>query len=154
MRAIIQRTLGARVEIGGRISGQIEQGLMILLGVSENDTAQEAQFLAKKIANLRIFPDEQEKMNLSLLDIDGQALVVSNFTLYANSKKGNRPSFAAAGRPELAEPLYQQFMRELVAQGVAQVQSGEFGADMQVYIQNDGPVTIFLDTDEIMPGKR
>ncbi len=153
MRAIVQRVAAARVEIGQETVGEIGQGLMILLGVSETDTIAEVKFLAKKLVNLRIFTDENDKMNLSLADIDGEALVVSQFTLYGNCKKGNRPSFIAAGRPEISEPLYEDFVHELIALGVREVATGRFGADMQVYIQNDGPVTLMLDTDEIMPAR-
>ena len=106
MRAVVQRVAASRVEIGGETVGEIGQGLMILLGVSGEDTEEEMRFLAKKIVNLRIFTDENEKMNLSLMDIGGEALVVSQFTLYADCKKGNRPSFISAGRPEISEPLY------------------------------------------------
>ena len=153
MRAMIQRVAAARVEIGQEIVGEIGPGLMVLLGVSEGDTQAEVQFLARKLVNLRIFTDENDKMNLSLMDIDGQALVVSQFTLYGNCKKGNRPSFIAAGRPDLSQPLYEDFVHELIALGVSKVATGQFGADMQVFIQNDGPVTLLLDTDEIMPKK-
>ena len=108
MRAVVQRVAASRVEIGGETVGEIGQGLMILLGVSGEDTEEEMRFLAKKIVNLRIFTDENDKMNLSLMDIGGEALVVSQFTLYADCKKGNRPSFIAAGRPEISEPLYEK----------------------------------------------
>lgn len=151
MRAVVQRVAASRVEIAGETVGEIGQGLMILLGVAETDTEEEMRFLAKKIVNLRIFTDENEKMNLSLMDIGGSALVVSQFTLYADCKKGNRPSFIAAGKPPVSEPLYEAFVHELIALGVEKVATGRFGADMQVYIQNDGPVTIVLDTDEISP---
>ena len=151
MRAVIQRVTASRVEIAGETVGEIGAGLMILLGVSGTDTEEEMRYLAKKIVNLRIFTDENDKMNLSLMDIGGEALVVSQFTLYADCRKGNRPSFIGAGRPEISEPLYESFVHELIALGVEKVATGQFGADMQVHIENDGPVTIVLDTDEIMP---
>ena len=150
MRALLQRVKASRVEIEGTIAGQIEEGLMILLGVQEGDTPKHAEFLASKAANLRIFSDEEGKMNLSLLDKGFGALVVSNFTLAADCKKGRRPSFVKAGDPHIANGLYEHFVSQLKALGVKQVPTGQFGADMQVFIQNDGPVTILLDTDEIM----
>ena len=154
MRAVIQRVANAQVEIDGKIRSKIGQGFLILLGVSQEDSMAQAEYLAKKCAGLRIFEHENEKMNLSLLDVQGEALVVSNFTLYGDSKKGYRPSFATAARPEQAIPLYERFVELLRENGVWTVLTGEFGADMQVTLQNDGPVTIFLDTDHIMPQKR
>lgn len=151
MKAVLQRVLSAGVTIDGQTVAQIGPGLMILLGIAEGDTSKEAQFLAEKVAGLRIFSDTEDKMNLSLLDIGGNALVVSNFTLCADSKKGRRPSYTAAARPEQAEPLYELFVSQLAQAGVPQVQTGRFGADMKISILNDGPVTIILDTDEIMP---
>ena len=124
---------------------------MILLGVTQSDTTEQAIWLAKKCCELRIFSDEQDKMNLSLFDADGEAMIVSNFTLYADCKKGRRPAYVRAARPEQADGLYLRFVEEIRSLGIKNVQTGEFGADMQVSITNDGPVTIFLDTDEIMP---
>ncbi len=151
MKAVIQRTKSASVTIDGEVVGQIGQGLLILLGICPADTPSQAQFLAEKLANLRIFPDEEGKLNRSLLEVEGQALVVSNFTLYGNCRKGRRPSFVGAARPEVAIPLYEQFMENLKQAGVQKVDHGEFGADMQVSLVNDGPVTLVVDTDEIMP---
>lgn len=151
MKAVIQRVQNARVEIDGEITGQIGQGLMVLLGITEGDTMDEVRFLAKKLVQLRIFTDSEEKMNLSLADVDGEMLIVSQFTLYGNCKKGNRPSFIAAARPEQAIPLYEGFIAAVRELGVGRVETGRFGADMQVFIQNDGPVTIVVDTAEIMP---
>lgn len=150
IKAVIQRVLSARVEIDGKIFGEIQQGFMVLLGVVENDSDQEADFLAKKVSELRIFTDSNEKMNLSLLDIEGQLLVVSQFTLAADCSHGRRPSFINAARPEKAIPLYERFVSESQRLLKKEVKTGVFGADMQVYIQNDGPVTIILDTDIIM----
>lgn len=147
MKAVIQRVTSANVVVEGETLGAIEQGYLILLGVHEDDTEAEADLLAKKVVNLRVFEDEDEKMNLSLLDTGFSCLVVSQFTLLANSKKGNRPSFVAAARPEKAIPLYERFMEQLRANGVGDVQHGKFGADMAVSLVNDGPVTIILDTD-------
>ena len=151
LKAVIQRTKSASVTIDGEVVGQIGQGLLILLGICPADTPSQAQFLAEKLANLRIFPDEEGKLNRSLLEVEGQALVVSNFTLYGNCRKGRRPSFVGAARPEVAIPLYEQFMENLKQAGVQKVDHGEFGADMQVSLVNDGPVTLVVDTDEIMP---
>lgn len=153
MRIIIQRVSEANVKIDDKIVGEIQKGIMILFGACKGDGINEAEFLAKKAANLRIFEDENEKMNLSLLDIDAQALVVPNFTLYANSKKGNRPSFTKTADKEVALNLFRYFKQKLKEQNVKKVEGGEFGADMKVFIVNDGPVTIILDTDEIMPKK-
>ena len=151
MKAVLQRVLSAGVTIDGQTVAQIGPGLMILLGIAEGDTSKEAQFLAEKVAGLRIFSDTEDKMNLSLLDIGGNALVVSKLTLCADSKKGRRPSYTDAARPEQAEPLYELFVSLLTQAGVTNVQTGRFGADMKISILNDGPVTIILDTDEIMP---
>ena len=147
MKAVIQRVTSASVVVEGETLGAIDRGFLILLGVHENDTEAEADLLAKKVTNLRVFEDDDEKMNLSMLDCGYSALVISQFTLLANTKKGNRPSFIAAARPEVAIPLYERFMEQLKANGVTDVQHGEFGADMAVSLVNDGPVTIVLDTD-------
>ena len=153
MKAILQRVTAASVTVEGKVVGRIGPGLMILLGVGEGDTPREAEFLAAKCAELRIFTDPQDKMNLSVRDIGGQALVVSNFTLCADCRKGRRPSFVKAARPQEAETLYEYFADRLAEEGVSRVERGIFGADMAVEIHNDGPVTIFLDTDQIMPKK-
>ena len=147
MKAVIQRVTSANVVVKGETLGAIDRGFLILLGVHENDTETQADLLAKKVANLRVFEDDEEKMNRSMLDCGYSALVISQFTLLANTKKGNRPSFIAAARPEVAIPLYERFMDQLKANGVTDVQHGEFGADMAVSLVNDGPVTIVLDTD-------
>lgn len=148
MRALLQRVTSARVEIEGEVSGQIEAGLVVLLGVGKEDTEAEGRQLLDKILQLRIFEDDQGKMNRSLLDVAGQLLVVSQFTLWANCRKGRRPSFIDAGPPAIAEPLYQWFIDQAVAAGVAAA-AGRFGADMQVHLVNDGPVTIWLDTADL-----
>ena len=150
MKAIIQRVRTADVTIDGACTAKIDKGLVILLGVAQNDTPGMAEYLADKTANLRIFEDEAGKLNLSMLDIGGAALVVSNFTLVADVKKGRRPSFIEAARPETAEPLYMHFVEKLRAAGVPDVQTGSFGADMLINIANDGPVTILMDTDALM----
>ncbi|MBP3435222.1 MAG: D-tyrosyl-tRNA(Tyr) deacylase [Clostridia bacterium] len=145
MKAVFQRVYNASVTVDGRTTGSIGAGALILLGVLREDTEAHAALMAQKIANLRVFTDDQDKMNLSLLDIGGEALVVSNFTLAANCSHGRRPEFFAAARPEQAEPLYERFMDELRALGI-RVASGEFGADMTVNMNGEGPVTILLDT--------
>lgn len=147
MKAIIQRVAHASVKVDNEIVGAIEKGFMILLGVGKDDTEKEAELLASKVANLRIFCDEADKMNLSLLDTGGEALVISNFTLCADSKKGNRPSFINAKEPVEANALYEKFCLFLKENGVKKVAKGIFGADMKVELLNDGPVTIILDTD-------
>lgn len=144
MKAVIQRVRNAEVKVDGKITGQINQGLLIFLGVGPEDTEKNADELVQKISNLRIFRDKEEKMNLSVKDIDGEILVVSQFTLYANCKKGNRPSFIEAAPPEKAEKLYEYF-KEKCKKEVKNVQSGIFGADMKVSLINDGPVTIILE---------
>ena len=150
MRAVLQRVTSAQVKIEGEIKGECQQGFLVLLGVKQGDTEKEADFLANKVANLRIFSDENDKMNLSLLDIEGEALVISNFTLYADCSHGRRPNFLNAEKPEKANELYEYFCTRLKEQGVKSVEKGEFGADMKVSLLNDGPVTIILDTEEIM----
>lgn len=146
MKAIVQRVTSSKVSVDGDVKGSVNKGFNILLGVEEDDTEYDAEILAAKIAKLRIFEDENGKMNLSLLDIDGEILVISQFTLCADLKKGNRPSFVFAARPEKAVPLYEFFMAQLIENGVKKVEHGVFGADMAVDIQNDGPVTIIMDT--------
>ncbi len=147
MKAVIQRVKRADVSVDGKTVGEIGKGYLILLGVVEGDTEHEAQVLAVKTAKLRIFEDENEKMNLSVNDVDGEVLVVSQFTLCADCKKGNRPSFTPSAAPEVANRLYELYSSLLVENGVKRVANGIFGADMQVSLVNDGPVTIILDTD-------
>jgi len=144
MRAVVQRVKNGSVTIAGERVAEIGQGMVILLGVGPEDGEAQAETMARKIAKLRIFSDAEDKMNLSLLDIEGEAIVVSQFTLYANTRKGNRPSFVDAAPPEIASPLVDRFVELLRAEGVP-TQTGEFGADMLVEIANDGPVTILLE---------
>ena len=146
MRAVIQRVTHASVTINGKINGQINQGYLILLAVCNEDTIEDADWLVKKIANLRVFGDENDVMNRSILDVDGNCLVVSQFTLYASYKKGNRPSWFRAGSHEHSIPLYQAFCQHLSEAICKEVATGEFGADMKVELLNDGPVTICMDT--------
>lgn len=146
MRAVVQRVSEASVRIGGAVRASVGPGLLILLGVEPADTAEDIAWLSGKLARLRIFSDEQGLMNRSVRDIGGEALVVSQFTLYASTKKGNRPSFTDAARPEVAIPLYEAFVRRLEADLGRPVATGEFGADMQVMLVNDGPVTLWFDT--------
>ena len=148
MKAILQRVTSSSVISDGVLTGNIGHGLMILLGVTQGDTQKEVEIMAEKIARLRIFCDENDKMNLSLLDVDGSALVVSNFTLCADTSHGRRPSFIGAMEPKTAKELYLLFLERLKLQGVKQVDAGVFGADMNVSIENDGPVTIILNTDD------
>lgn len=148
MRAVIQRVSEASVSIGGAIAGACGRGYLILLGVGENDTEDEVERLWTKIYKLRIFPDSEHHTGASLADVDGEVLVVSQFTLYADCRKGNRPSFAHAGAPDESERLYELFV-ERAKQDLSSVACGEFGADMQVSLVNDGPFTICLDTDEL-----
>ncbi len=146
MKAIIQRVSRASVKVDGDIKGEIGEGFLVLLGVEDVDSYEDADILAKKTANLRIFCDENDKMNLSLLDIGGEALVISNFTLCADTKKGNRPSFIHAKEPIEADKMYDYFCEKLAVEGVKKVAKGVFGGDMKVDLLNDGPVTIILDT--------
>ncbi|MBR6743113.1 MAG: D-tyrosyl-tRNA(Tyr) deacylase [Clostridia bacterium] len=145
MKAVIQRVMTASVNINDEQKAQIEKGLVVLLGVGKQDTAADAELLARKIAALRIFSDESDKMNLSVKDIDGSLLVISNFTLYADTKKGTRPSFDPAMPPKEAKELYDCFCIALAKEEIP-IFTGEFGADMQVSLVNDGPVTVILDT--------
>lgn len=147
MRVLIQRVSEAAVRVDGQVVGEIGPGLLLLVGVQDGDTEAEASFLANKVANLRIFEDEAGKMNRSALDLGLSALVVSQFTLYADTRKGRRPSFIRAAAPEVASPLVEYLAQELRGLGLT-VATGEFGAHMQVSLVNDGPVTIWLDTDE------
>lgn len=148
MITILQRTTQASVTIHGTIKGQISKGLVVLLGIAHEDTLQDVEWLTTKILNLRIFGDAEGKMNLSLQEIQGNILLISQFTLYANTKKGNRPSFIEAAKPIIAIPLYEKFI-EIMSQKLGKsIETGEFGTDMQVSLINDGPVTIILNSKE------
>ena len=153
MRAVIQRVSRAEITIDHQETREIGQGLVVFLGVMKGDTEAQAEFLAEKAQGLRIFTDENGKMNLSLEDIGGEMLVVSNFTLGADCKKGTRPSFSDAAAPSAAVPLYELFVEECRKLGVSVVKTGEFGADMKVSLVNDGPVTISLDSDRLTQPK-
>ena len=146
MRVVIQRVKEASVTIEGQVKSEITEGLLILLGIEELDTQDDINWLTAKIANLRIFGDENGLMNRSIMDIQGEMIVVSQFTLHASTKKGNRPSFLKAAKPNIAVPLYEQFVDELKMVSGLKVLTGEFGADMKVALINDGPVTIVIDT--------
>lgn len=148
MRAVVTRVKSASVEIGGEVVGKTDGGFLVLLGVKDGDTAAECEKLVSKICQLRVFEDEEGKMNRALADVGGSLLVISQFTLYADCKKGNRPSFTAAARPDTAIPLYEMFIKGCRDRGF-HVETGEFGADMQVASVNDGPVTIIYDTDAL-----
>ncbi|MCH5264754.1 MAG: D-tyrosyl-tRNA(Tyr) deacylase [Lachnospiraceae bacterium] len=148
MRLVIQRVREASVTIDGKMAGQIGKGFLVLWGAKEGDTRKEADYLAAKLCRLRVFEDEAGKMNLSMSDVGGGLLVVSQFTLYADCRKGNRPNFMAAMRPEESEPLYEYFLEQCEKE-VPVVERGEFGADMKVSLVNDGPVTILMDTEEM-----
>lgn len=148
MKAVIQRVSEASVTVDGNITGQIGKGFLVLLGVMDEDTEKEMELLARKVAEIRIFTDENDKMNLSLSQVDGEVLVVSQFTLCADIRKGRRPSFIPSAPPEKANRLYEMFCQELIKNGVRNVEKGVFGADMKVSLLNDGPVTIIMNTDE------
>ncbi len=148
MRVVIQRVLSASVHISGQQHAVIGRGLLVLVGTEANDTDVDVVWMSGKIARLRIFPDEAGKMNLSLAEIEGEVLVVSQFTLFASTKQGNRPSFLKAAAPSLAIPRYEDFLRQLAVDTARPIQSGVFGADMQVALVNDGPVTICMDSHQ------
>lgn len=144
MKVVIQRVKNANVEVDEKTVGQIEKGFLVLLGIKVGDTKEQADYLVKKVCNLRVFTDENDKMNLSLKDVNGKLLIVSQFTLYGNCADGNRPSFIEAARPEEAIPLYEYFCDKCAQNGI-EVQRGIFGADMKVQLLNDGPVTIIVE---------
>lgn len=146
MRTVIQRVIQSSVTIDGVVKSAIGKGMVVLVGIEETDTLEDIQWLCKKIVNMRIFPDENDVMNKSILDCDGEILVVSQFTLMASTKKGNRPSYIRAAKPEISVPLYETFCEELSIALQKSVKTGTFGADMKVELINDGPVTIILDT--------
>jgi len=148
MKAVIQRVSHSSVTIDGQKVASINKGLLIFLGIVNEDTQDDINWLAKKVSNLRVFGDEYGVMNKSLIDYDGNAIVVSQFTLHANTKKGNRPSYIKAAKPDVAIPLYEAFVKQLELELGTQVQTGEFGADMKVELLNDGPVTIIIDTKQ------
>ena len=145
MRVVVQRVKHASVTINGTVNGKINNGFLVLLGVQSTDSEQDVDYLVKKVTNLRIFSDENDKMNLSLKDVNGELLIVSQFTLYANRKEGNRPSFVEAAKPDIAIPLYEYFVSEC-KKIIPVVETGLFGADMKVDLLNDGPVTIIMDS--------
>lgn len=144
MRLVVQRVANAKVDVDGKTVGKIGKGFMVLCGITHTDTEAEADYLAKKLCNLRVFEDENGKMNLALKDIGGELLIISQFTLYANTKDGNRPSFVDAAKPDLANPLYEYFLKKCTEYGI-NVEKGVFGAHMEVSLLNDGPVTIILE---------
>jgi D-aminoacyl-tRNA deacylase len=149
MRAIVQRVTSGNVEIEGRVVGSIAKGLVVLLGVSEKDTNEDVAYMSEKILNLRVFDDEEGKMNFSLLDIQGELLVVSQFTLYGDCRKGRRPNYMAAAKPEKADELYNEFVKLCKAQNI-KTETGVFQADMKVNIMNDGPVTLIVDSEKLI----
>src|SRR6186713_2296442 len=146
MRAVIQRVSKASVTVDNKIYSQIENGLLVLAGIEDADTAEDIEWLSGKIVNLRIFNDDNGVMNVSVKDINGDILVVSQFTLHASTKKGNRPSYIKASKPEYAIPLYQSFIKQLSKDSETSIKTGVFGADMQILLENDGPVTILIDS--------
>lgn len=148
MRAVLQRVSEASCKVDGKITGQIDSGFLILLGVEENDTIEDLKWLANKIVNMRVFGDDNGLMNKSISDINGHILLISQFTLFAQTKKGNRPSFIKAAKPGKAIPLYEMMIKELETLSNAKVETGIFGADMKISLINDGPVTIIMDTQD------
>ena len=145
MRLVVQRVGNANVTVDGRVIGEINKGFLVLLGVTHEDDEKAVDFLVNKLCNLRVFTDDEDKMNLSIKDIEGELLIVSQFTLYADTQKGNRPSFVNAAKPEKANELYEYFIEKCKEQGIKKVEHGEFGAHMKVSLINDGPVTIILE---------
>ena len=145
MRAVVQRVSSSKVTVDGEVTGEINKGLLVLLGVTHEDTSKDVDYIIDKVLNLRIFEDENEKMNLSLKDVGGELLVVSQFTLYGDARKGRRPSFSDAARPEIANPLYEEFVQKVKDLNI-NVGTGKFGAHMMVDLTNDGPVTILLES--------
>ena len=145
MKLVVQRVKKSNVVVEGELIGEINQGFMVLIGVAPTDTKETADFLVQKLINLRVFEDENQKMNLSIKDIDGELLLISQFTLYADCSHGNRPSFINAAKPELANELYQYFIEQCKKQNIKKVATGKFGENMQVSLQNDGPVTIVIE---------
>ncbi|GAB2703035.1 D-aminoacyl-tRNA deacylase [Mucilaginibacter koreensis] len=148
MRAVIQRVLNASCTVDQQITGQIETGFLVLLGIEHEDTTEDADWLAQKIAGMRVFGDENGLMNKALADVDGHILLISQFTLYAQTKKGNRPSFIRAAKPDVAVPLYEYMIEKLTVLTGKPTQTGIFGADMKISLMNDGPVTIVMDTKD------
>ena len=146
MRAVVQRVSSSKVTVDGEVIGNINKGLLVLLGVTHEDTSKDVDYIIDKVLNLRIFEDENEKMNLSLKDVEGELLVVSQFTLYGDCRKGRRPSFSSAARPEVATKLYEEFIEKTRKEGIV-TQTGQFGAHMMVDLTNDGPVTILLESN-------
>ena len=146
MRAVVQRVSSSNVTVDGDVIGNINKGLLVLLGVTHEDTSKDVDYIIDKVLNLRIFEDENEKMNLSLKDVEGELLVVSQFTLYGDCRKGRRPSFSSAARPEVATKLYEEFIEKARKEGIV-TQTGQFGAHMMVDLTNDGPVTILLESN-------
>jgi len=148
MRVVIQRVKQAEVKVNPNYQAEIQEGLLIFLGIENEDSQEDISWLVRKISNMRLFADENNRMNLSLLDTGYEAMVISQFTLHASTKKGNRPSFTKAGKPEMAEPLYEKFVQKLSESLSQKVKTGLFGGDMQVRLTNDGPVTILMDTKD------
>lgn len=146
MRVVVQRVINSSVEVDGKIVGKSDRGLMLLVGFTEGDSSKEIDWMVEKVINLRIFEDENEKMNLSLKDVGGELLVVSQFTLYGDCRKGRRPSFSSAARPEVATKLYEEFIEKARKEGIV-TKTGQFGAHMMVDLTNDGPVTILLESN-------
>ena len=146
MRIVLQRVVEASVKINESIKGSVDKGLLLFLGIEAEDNEEDIDWLVQKVSNLRVFEDENGKMNLSVKEIEGEVLVISQFTLFASTKKGNRPSFIKAAKPEIAIPLYEQFLQKIKSVSSLKVESGEFGADMKVSLCNDGPVTILIDS--------
>ncbi len=146
MRAVIQRVKEASVEIEGKVKGEIGKGLLVFLGIENSDTNEDIEWLSGKIARLRVFDNENGVMNLSVTEIDGNILLISQFTLHASTKKGNRPSYIKAAKPEVAIPLYEMFIKQIEIETGKKIETGKFGTHMKVFLLNDGPVTIFMDT--------